>query len=201
MKFIKILLILSVFLSCTTEDDFVPFQVEQVFSDNLDKVIKVDIIYVQSSSGHCSYNLNETNFIHNLNGNFFHRYGIGLEKGVIKTIINDELYDLRDNRGQESSVFLTETQDSYDENRLSIYIIKRAHTVAIAGIGKDQRALITDEFLETTTVPHEIGHALGLFHYHEEGNIMGQIRPHMRKEFTNTQTDRMKNTITKIVGI
>ncbi|WP_298316471.1 matrixin family metalloprotease [uncultured Aquimarina sp.] len=197
MKFLKILFVLSIFFSCTTEDDYVPFQIEQVFSDTLERVVKVDIIYVQPStkSNQKSYNLDEAHFINNLNGSFFHRYGIGLEMGDVKTLINDELYDLRDNRGTESSTFLRETQDSYKEDRLSIYIIKRAHTVAIAGIGKDQRALITDEFLYETTAPHEIGHALGLFHYPEEGNIMSQIRPYLRKDFTLRQIDVMKSRI------
>ncbi len=200
MKFLRILFVLSIFISCTAEDDYVPFQVEQIFSDDLDKTIKVDIIYVQTSdkNNKSSYSLDETHFINNLNGSFFHRYGIGLEKGDIKTIINDELHDLKDNRGEESSIFLQQTQESYKKDRVSIYIIERSNTVAIAGIGRDQRALITDEFLYTSTAPHEIGHALGLFHYPEEGNIMSEVRPHMRKDFTDAQVDRLKETLEKI---
>ncbi|MHA7057370.1 matrixin family metalloprotease [Aquimarina sp. M1] len=197
MKFLKILLVLSIFVSCTAEDDYIPYEVEQVFSDNLDRTIKVNITYIQSSNKahNTSYNLNEVHFIKNLNGSFFHRYGIGLELGETKTIINDELYDLRDNRGQESAVFLSQTQDMYEEDKINIYVIKRSNTVAIAGIGRNQRALITDEFLYTSTAPHEIGHALGLFHYPEEGNIMSEVRPHARKEFTNAQVDRMKTIL------
>ncbi|MBW1296497.1 matrixin family metalloprotease [Aquimarina litoralis] len=200
MRFLRILVVLSIFASCTTEDDYVPYQVEQVFSDNLEKTIKVDIIYVQPSNkaSKVSYGLNETHFIDNLNGSFFHRYGIGLEMGDIKTLNNDELYDLKDNRGQEASVFLQQTQDSYREDRISVYVMKRSNTIAIAGIGKDKRALITDEFLYTSTAPHEIGHALGLHHYHEEGNIMSQIRPYLRKDFTDEQIAVLKETLEKI---
>ncbi|WP_299217097.1 matrixin family metalloprotease [uncultured Aquimarina sp.] len=200
MKFFTVVLFLFFFISCTVEDDYVPFQIEQVFSDDLQQTIKVDIIYVQPSitSSQSSFNLDETAFIQNLNGSFFHRYGIGLEIGDIKTLVNDELYDLRDNSGEESRVFLTQTQNLYNKNRMNIYVVKRAHTSAIAGIGKDQRALITDEFLFTPTAPHEIGHALGLFHSTIEGNVMSKIRPHMRKDFTNAQVDQMKNTMKKI---
>lgn len=200
MKFLRVLLVLSIFASCATEDDYVPYEIEQVFSENLDKVIEVDIIYVQPSnkSSKVSYGLNENHFITNLNGSFFHRYGIGLEMGEVKTLYNDELYDLKDNRGEESRVFLRETQDFYNTNRINIYVMKRSNTVAIAGIGKDKRALITDEFLYTSTAPHEIGHALGLHHYPEEGNIMSQIRPYLRKDFTNAQVDTLKETLDKI---
>lgn len=200
-KFLRVLLVLSIFASCATTDDYVPYQVEQIFSENLEKVIKVDIIYVQPSnkSNKISYGLNENHFVNNLNGSFFHRHGIGFEMGDVKTLYNDELYDLKDNRGQETSVFLRETQDFYSNNRISIYVMKRSNTIAIAGIGKDKRALITDEFLYTSTAPHEIGHALGLYHYHEEGNIMSQIRPYMRKDFTNAQVNIMKETLDKIL--
>jgi len=118
-----------------------------------------------------------------------------LELGVVKTLINDELYDLRDNRGEETAVFLSETQNQFDENRISLFVVKRANTIAIAGMGKDQRVLVTDEFLYTSTTPHEIGHALGLFHTSEEGNIMSRIRPYARKEFTDNQVYTMKETL------
>ncbi|SEK51081.1 Matrixin [Aquimarina amphilecti] len=200
MKLLKLLFVLSIFVSCAAEDDSASYQIEQIFSDNLEKTIKVDIIYVQPSgvSGKSSYNLNESDFIANLNGSFFHRYGIGLEKGDVKTLNSDELYDLKDNRGRESSIFLQETQDFYREDRINVFVMKRSNTVAIAGIGKDKRALITDEFLFTSTAPHEIGHALGLFHYPEEGNIMSQIRPYLRAEFTSVQIDRLKKALDKI---
>ncbi|WP_378173798.1 matrixin family metalloprotease [Aquimarina sp. SS2-1] len=200
MRFLKILFVLSIFVSCTAEDDYVPYQIEQVFSDELEKTISIDIVYVQPSNrnSQSSYNLDATHFINNLNGSFFNRYGIGLVKGEERTLINDELYDLRDNRGEESSTFLRQTQDSFHEGRVTIYIIKRSNTVAIAGIGRNQRALITDEFLYTSTAPHEIGHALGLFHYPEEGNIMSEVRPHLRKEFTSAQIDKLKDAIEKI---
>jgi len=200
MRLLKILCIVSIITSCATEDDYVPYEVEQVFLENLEQKIKVDIIYIQPSGNNnqTKYNLDETHFINTLNGSFFHRYGIGLEKGDSRTMIDDELYDLRDNRGEESSVFLRQTENNHNQDRISVYVMKRAHTIAIAGIGKDQRALITDEFLYTSTTPHEIGHALGLHHYPEEGNIMSQIRPYLRKEFSDTQIDRLKEKLKKI---
>ncbi len=200
MKILKILFLVATFISCTAEDDYVPNEIEQVFSDNLEKTIKVDIIHVEpSDKAHkSSYNLDEAHFIHNLNGNFFHRYGIGLEKGEVRTLYNDELYDLKDNTGREATVFLQQTKNFYRKDRINIFIIKRCNTIAIAGIGKNQRALITDEFLDTSTSPHEIGHALGLFHHPNEGNIMSSISPHMRREFTNDQIQKLKKTITRI---
>ena len=188
------------FTSCAVEDDYVPLSIDPIFVDNPQQTIKVDIIYVlpTGSSNQSLYNLDESDFIKNLNGSFFHRYNIGLVLGEIKTMVNSQLYDLRDNRGSEASTFLMETKESYKKNRLNIYVIKRAHTIAIAGIGKDRRALITDEFLHTTTAPHEIGHALGLFHSHEEENLMSLIRPHLRRNFTNTQVAKMKEHITEM---
>ncbi|WP_299433689.1 hypothetical protein [uncultured Aquimarina sp.] len=195
-----ILLTLTLFASCTYEDDSAPLHIEQIFVDNPDETIILDIIYVlpSKSTNKSIYSLNESDFIKNLNGSYFNRYNIGLKLGQVKTMINDELYDLRDNRNSESRVFLQETQEHYNQKRLTAYIIKRANTIAIAGIGKDQRILITDEFLNQSTVPHEIGHALGLFHFEEEGNLMSLIRPYLRKEFTDAQVSRMKERINKI---
>ncbi|MFD2562399.1 matrixin family metalloprotease [Aquimarina rubra] len=200
MKSVVATLTFLLLISCTIENDNVPLGFDQVYSDDPEQTMMIDIIYVQptSVSQQSSYNLDESDFIKNLNGSFFHRYGIGLEKGDIKTLINDELYDLRDNRGEESRIFLMQTQNSYNPNRVSLYIIKRAHTVNIAGIGKNQRALITDEFLYTPTAPHEIGHALGLLHSTIEGNVMSKIRPHLRREFTNAQVDQMKSVMKRI---
>jgi len=201
MKYIiAILLTLVLFTSCTYEDDSAPISIEQIFVDNPEKTIILDIVYVlpNNSTNKSMYNLNESEFINNINGSYFHRYNIGIKLGQVKTMVNGELYDLRDNRNSESSVFLRETQDHYNKKRLTAYIIKRANTVAIAGIGKDQRILITDDFLNQSTVPHEIGHALGLFHYEEQGNLMSLIRPYLRREFTDVQINRMKERITKI---
>lgn len=202
MKLLKILCLLSIFASCSvSEDDSIDLDIEQIFSDNLDITVKVDVVFVQSSNrtSQSTYDLDVPHFINHLNGSFFHRYGIGLEKGDVITLINDELYDLRDNRGEESRVFLRETQN-HNKNRVTIYVIKRSNTVGLAGIGKDQRALITDEFLYATTAPHEIGHALGLLHYSEEGNLMSEVRPYLRREFVNEQIAIMKSCVSNLVN-
>ncbi len=200
MKFIKLLFAMSLCISCAIEDDYVPLDIDPIFVDNPEVSIKMDIIYVLSSenTNKAMYNLDEEDFVDNLNGSFFHRYNIGFEIGEIRTLINDELYDLRDNRDSETSTFLKETQNSYKKDRVNIYIIKRDHTIAIAGIGNSNRALITDKFLYETTAPHEIGHALGLFHTQEEGNIMSQVNPHKRTFFSDHQVSTMKNIIQKI---
>lgn len=188
------------FICCTTEDDQTSLNAEPIFIKSPERIIKIDIIYVLDSAkmDPLIYNLNEIDFINYLNGQFFHRYDIGFILGETKTLISKELYDLRDNRGSEASTFFMETQKSYKKDRVNIYIIKRENTIGIAGLGKNQRALITDEFLYKTTSPHEIGHALGLFHCAEEGNIMCQINPHLRKTFMNTQVEKMKKCIDKI---
>ncbi|KAA1246881.1 matrixin family metalloprotease [Aquimarina sp. RZ0] len=200
MKLLKIIFFLSLFVSCAVEDDYVPYEVEHMFYEDLQKVIKVDIIYVQptNKANKSSYNLDVKHFINDLNGSFFNRCSIGLELGDVKTMYNDELYDLRDDRNNENIVFMTETENDYNRDRINIYVIKRSHTVAIAGMGSNQRALITDEFLYNSTAPHEIGHALGLGHYPEEGNIMSEIRPHLRKKFTENQMAMMQEKITQI---
>lgn len=195
-----IVLITSIFFSCTPEDDYVPFQIEQVFTNSFDQEIFVDIVYVVPSTNATKslYSLNEKEYVNFLNGSFFHRNKINLKLGVVDKMISDELYDLRDNRGDEVSVFLSETNTNFTASRLTIYIMKRTHTRAIAGIGMDRRALITDEFLYETTSPHEIGHALGLAHNDIEGNIMSEIKPYLRNEFNQDQVRSMKRNISKI---
>ncbi len=91
MKLLKIVVLLLAFVSCTVEDDYTPYQIEQVFSEDIDVVLKVDIIYVLSSSQRSSvmqYDLNEVEFIKFLNGSFFHRYDVELQKGDVRTIID-----------------------------------------------------------------------------------------------------------------
>jgi len=198
MKLVKIVCVLLLLcVSCATEDEYEPYELEQVFSDNLEQVIKVDIIRVETSDikNTSSYNFDSDDFVKNLNGSFFNRIGIGLELGETRVMINDELYDLRDNKNSESRVFLNETKNDYNKNRISIYIIKRTNTYSIAGIGNSQRALITDEFLYKSTAPHEIGHALGLLHHSETGNIMSEVRPYLRKFFNDHQVGKMKQAI------
>lgn len=144
------------------------------------------------------YQLNESKYLDYLNGCFFHRNDIGFELGESKTLISNELYDLKDNRGKEPIVFSAETYDSYKKDRLNIYVIPRSNTIAIAGIGLPQRALITDEFLFQTTSPHEIGHSLGLPHLENEGNIMSLVKPYLRKDFNFDQIVALTETIEAI---
>lgn len=200
MKILMMILCALTLISCTYEDDSAPLFIEPIFTENPKHVLKLDIIYVLSSDNpnKSIYHLNESEYIKTLNGCYFHRNNIGFILGESKTIINDELYNLKDNRNEEASVFLRETKASFKKDRLNIYIIKRCNTIAIAGIGKSQRALITDEFLFSSTSPHEIGHALNLPHLEVEGNIMCQIRPYLRKDFTRNQVQGMSDRIAAI---
>ncbi len=199
-----LLLITTLFLfSCENhEDDTVTTElIEPMFIDNPERLVKVNIFYVESgkSANQSSYSLSERDYIDYLNGHYFHRLGIGLVLNESKTIINDDLYDLRDNQGSEPSTFLMQSKASYDKNKINIYIIKRSNIKGIAGIGRDQRVLLTDQNLYTTSSPHEIGHALGLFHSDEEENIMSYtLNKDARRYFNKTQEERMKRQIDKI---
>ncbi|WP_024772296.1 matrixin family metalloprotease [Aquimarina macrocephali] len=186
-------------LSCSAGDDLDSVAIEPEFATP-EKIIKVNIIYVESSEtlDKSSYSLDETEFINYLNGEYFHRFGIGLELGESKSLINEELYDLRDNEGSEPSTFLMQSQESYDKSKVNIYIVKRCNILGIAGIGRDQRVLITDENLFTSTAPHEIGHALGLFHSHESENIMNTVNKNSRHNFNEDQEKKIKNRIDQI---
>jgi len=201
MKSIIVLLIVFIFISCSQEsDDDTPLYIEPIFTNTPEKKLYIDVIYVVPSTNPNPkiYHLNETEYINHLNGSYFHRNNIGFVLGKISTLVSDELYDLRDNRNSETSTFLKETKASYNKGRLNLYIMKRCNTIAIAGIGMDQRALITDEHIHKTTSPHEIGHALGLHHTTEEGNIMSMKRPYLRKEFNNEQIKQLKKRIDEI---
>ncbi|SEL66329.1 hypothetical protein SAMN04487910_2957 [Aquimarina amphilecti] len=199
-KLLPIILILLTTYSCSVEDDSAPLFIEPIFVDNPTAKLLVDIIYVVPSENHdkSMYQLDEAKYLEFLNGCFFNRNDIGIEMGESRVVINSELYDLKDNRGNESAVFSRETQDSYKQDRLNIYVIPRTNTIAIAGIGLRQRALITDEFLFQSTSPHEIGHALGLFHCDVEGNIMTRVRPYLRKDFDGNQINTMRERILSI---
>ncbi len=199
----KLLLIISLlsFLSCSSEEDHSPENImDMVFVENPERTIKVNIIYVESqdTSDKSSYNLNEKDFINYLNGYYFHRLGIGLEIDESKKMVNDELYDLTDNQGSEPSTFFTQSQETYDKNKINIYIIKRSNIRGIAGMGRSQRVLLTDEHLFTSTSPHEIGHALGLFHTHETGNIMSTEEKALRQSFNRDQEEKIKKRIDQI---
>ncbi len=190
------------FLSCEKPEEDDTLEMEQIFVENPERIIKVNIFYIESqkSSKQSSYSLDEADYIDYLNGYYFHRLGIGLELEKSSSIVNDDLYDLRDNRGGEPSTFLMQSKKTYDKNKLNIYIIKRSNIYGIAGIGRDKRVLITDHHLYTSSSPHEIGHALGLFHNDEDGNIMncGVVNKDERRFFNNTQQEKMKKQIDNI---
>lgn len=200
MRTLVYLILTVLFVSCATEDDFVQLSIEPVLKDEVASEIKLDIVYIVSTNNtsKTQYGLNEDDYINHLNANYFHRNDVGFVLGEVRTMVNDDLYDLTDDRGNETRTFLDQTEGDYDHNRVTVYIMKRSNTVAIAGIGYNQRALITDEFLYESTSPHEIGHALGLGHSDVEGNIMCQIKPHIRKEFTKQQADALQVTIERI---
>lgn len=186
-------------LSCSAGDEDDSIGIESEFPA-IEKIVKINIIYVESSEtlDKSSYSLNETEFINYLNKKYFNRFGIGLELGESKSLVNEELYDLRDNEGSEPSTFLMQSRESYDKSKVNIYIVKRCNIRAIAGIGRDQRVLITDENLFTSTTPHEIGHALGLFHTHEAGNIMNTVGKDSRHNFNKDQEKKIKKRIDEI---
>ena len=200
MKNLVYLFLTVLFISCATEDDFVQLSIEPILKDEVASEIKLDIVYVTSerNTSGAQYGLNENDYVNHLNAIYFHRNDVGFVLGDVRTMVNDDLYDLTDNRGNETRTFLDQTEDDYDHSRVTVYIIKRSNIVAIAGIGYNQRALITDEFLYESTSPHEIGHALGLGHSDIEGNIMCQIKPHIRKEFSKQQADALQVTIERI---
>ncbi|WP_103069898.1 matrixin family metalloprotease [Aquimarina sediminis] len=197
-----VLLLFSMFIfsSCEKDTDHSPNYMEKIFVENPERIIKVNIIYVEAeeSSNRSSYSLDEKEYLDYLNGYYFHRMGIGLELDNSKTLVNEELYDLRDNVGSEPSTFFMQSQESFDKDRLNIYIIKRSNIRAIAGMGRNQRVLLTDEHLYTSTSPHEIGHALGLFHTHESGNIMSTTERDLRQSFNKEQEEKIKKRIDQI---
>ena len=199
----KLLLLISIFLflSCTKDDAYGSEIMEEIFVENPERIVKVNIFYVlaDESSSKSEYNLNEQEYLDYLNGYYFHRYGIGLELGESKELVNEELYDLRDNKGSEPSTFFMQCRESYSKDRINIYIIKRSNIVGIAGIGRAQRVLITDENLFTSTSPHEIGHSLGLFHHDEQKNIMSTtLDKHSRQFFNPEQEGIIKKRIDQI---
>ncbi|KZS42871.1 hypothetical protein AWE51_16005 [Aquimarina aggregata] len=194
---LTLVLLLFFFTSCYVSDDFIETEIEQVFIDNPKNVMTIDIIYVLPSENQNAntYRVNPADYLNKLNGSYFNRYDIGFKLGEVRTLINDELYDLTDNVGSETSTFFKETQESFRTDRMNIYIIKRSNTIAVAGIGKNRRVLITDEFLNKCTSAHEIGHALGLYHTEEKGNIMCKNKSTPRKEFTTQQLEIMIRNI------
>lgn len=205
LKYTLVLFLVSIFVfpSCESDNDndHGPEYMEKIFIENPARVIKVNIIYVESTESSklsSSYNLDEKDFMDYLNGYYFHRLGIGLELESSKSMINEELYDLRDNVGSEPSTFFMQSQESFDTDKLNIYIIKRSNIRGIAGMGRNQRILLTDENLYTSTSPHEIGHALGLFHTHESGNIMNTEEKDLRQTFNKEQEEKIKKRIDQI---
>lgn len=194
MLLISLVLLLP---SCSVEDDHAPLSITPIYMDNPTAKLTVDLIYVVPNEDYdkTMYNVDETKYFELLNGCFFNRYDIGIIKGESKTLINEELYDLRDDHYNEIEVFRQESENEYNPNRLKVFIIPRSNIYAIKGMGLPKRVLIADEDLMTTTSPHEIGHSLGLFHNVKQGNIMSRSNPHLRKEFDDFQVDKMLGKI------
>ncbi len=195
-----VVLPMVLFLSCSIDDRVDSLRIEPIFIENPARSVKVAIIYVESDEtlSKSSYDLDEAKFIDYLNGYYFHRLNIGLELETSKSLVNEDLYDLRDNEGSESTTFFKQSQGSYEKNKINIYIIKRCNMTGIAGIGRNQRVLLTDENMFTSTSPHEIGHALGLFHTHEPRNIMNTKDKKMRVYFNKNQEEIIKRKIDEI---
>lgn len=197
--FYIVIVLVSVVLmvSCAPEDDFAPASIEKIYTDNPEVSLIVDIVFVTTSEKKkdINYKLNIGNYIDDLNGYYFNRYNINLEVGENRFLISDELFDLRDNRGEETAIFEKETDSDYKKDRITLYVMHRSNIYAKAGLSSSQRALITDEFLNSSTSPHEIGHILGLPHSHEEGNFMSMVYPDLRKEFNKEQVDIMTKQI------
>lgn len=112
MKYFSPLLLLILFVSCLLESENVLVLSEYIFVDYPDRTIKIDILCAPTSdnSNKRTYNFDKDSFIENLNGCYFHRNNIGLIEGKFRTIINDELYDLKDDKGGEASIFLMESK-------------------------------------------------------------------------------------------
>lgn len=200
ISFILLSLSIIFLISCAKEDDTVQLLVEPVYNNNPENTLLIDITYIKSSDQltPSAKKFDEQSFIEKLNVQFFHRHDIGFILGEVSSITNDELHNLKDNRNSETSVFLTETESIFKKDRINIYVIKREHIYAISGIGVDQRVLITDEYLNSTTTPHEIGHSLNLFHSHVKTNIMCDHVSNNRTEFSDQQLETLKNRIQEI---
>ena len=188
---------LTLLISCTPEDDIPSVNLEKVFTKTPENSIQVDLVYITSGEEKelTTYKLDFEAYLNDLNGYYFHRNKIDLKKGEIRELQSKELYDLRDNRGHEATVLEEETKNDYNPNHITIYVMKRSNIYAKAGVSIKHRALITDEFLHTSTSPHELGHVLGLTHSHEEGNIMNMTYPELRTEFTMDQVQIMTKQI------
>lgn len=191
--------LLFMMTSCQADHVDTASSIVPMFVESPEKSIKVNIFYVaqDKKTANTSYTRNEKRFIDFLNGNYFHRFGIGLELASVQTIVNKELYDLRDNEGGEPSTFFMQSRATYEKDKLNIYIIKRENIIGIAGMGRDQRVLLTDTNMYTSTSPHEIGHALGLFHSKEKGNIMNTMKD-QRMHFNPKQMYQLRKCIDMI---
>jgi len=200
MKQLLLFIFILLFLSCANDDDYYFDPIVQISAKDISRIVKVNIFYVKSkTSPKSKYNLDEIKYLEYLNTTYFYKYDIRLELSNTDVLINDELYDLRDNMGNEPSIFLSNSRASHDKNKINIYIIKSRNIIGVSGIGRGLRVLLTDKSLFTSTSPHEIGHALGLFHTKETTNIMSQTPDkHLRMFFNKEQEETLKKNIDKI---
>ncbi len=201
MKQVVISMAILLFCACSIDEEQDDIYFEKIFVENPERMIKVNIFYVENDASldESSYDVNEQNLMDYLNGYYFHRLGIDLTLHESKSLVNKELYDLNDNLGAEASTFLLETRKSYEEDKINIYIIKKSNITGALGMGRDKRVLLTEESLFSSTSPHEIGHALGLYHTEEKTNIMSTtLDKKARKYFNLEQEEKLEQQIDQI---
>ena len=140
-----------------------------------------------------------------VNADYLNRYGISATFTIKDTIaLEDDI--LGKQEPQVGRIFLpTDKRDA--PNKLNLWVIPYENMIAgVAGYAIGSHNMVVREtFLYGTTVPHEIGHLLGLGHVPEDWNVMYTIgnpdinaRP---RRFTEEQVSRMIENLTDKTAI